>query len=125
MKAPSYYTNVPLERKLISYSGDTVVIEHIQTKKKQNVIPFIKGNGNAYFRYSSRVAGKYRYSYADGKGTFTIRPYQGNNVLYWHGAVTIVNNERHLRHADGTHFFWLADTWWYGATNRARLGKGI
>src|SRR3990167_955202 len=101
MNLSVYQTNIPFEIELAVYSESSVVVEHIQTKKKQNVIPFIKGNGNAYFRYSSRVAGKYRYSYADGKGTFTIRPYQGNNVLYWHGAVTIVNNERHLRHADG------------------------
>src|SRR3989338_11407868 len=99
MKAPSYYTNVPLEIKLDSYNGGALVIEHIQTKKKQNVIPFIKGNGNAYFRYSSRVAGKYRYSYADGKGTFTIRPYQGSNVLYRHGAVAIADKKHHLSYS--------------------------
>lgn len=118
---PSYQTNVPFEIELAAYSGNEVIVEHIQTKKKQSIIPFVKGNGKTYFRYSSPVAGKYRYSPAGGKGTFTIRPYKGNNILYWHGAVTISANDRHLSHADGTPFFWLSDTWWYGATNRARL----
>jgi len=123
MNLSVYQTNIPFEIELAVYSESSVVVEHIQTKKKQNVIPFIKGNGNAYFRYSSRVAGKYRYSYAGEKGAFTIRNYRGSNVLYRHGAVAIADKEHHLSYADGTHFFWLADTWWYGATNRARLGK--
>jgi hypothetical protein len=32
-----------------------------------------------------------------------------------HGAVRISANGRHFEHADGTPFFWLGDTVWYGA----------
>jgi len=40
------------------------------------------------------------------------------NPLVSHGAPTLSPNGMYLTHADGTPFFWLADTWWYGATVR-------
>jgi uncharacterized protein DUF4038/uncharacterized protein DUF5060 len=51
-------------------------------------------------------------------GAFTVEPYEGSNPLYVHGGVTVSADRRHLAHHDGTPFFWLADTWWYGATRR-------
>ena len=39
-------------------------------------------------------------------------PYAGNNPLFRHGAIRVSENRRYLAHADGTPFFWLADTGW-------------
>lgn len=47
-----------------------------------------------------------------------VLPYTGENPLYRHGAVQVMADRRHLQHADGTPFFWLADTWWMAFTER-------
>ncbi|MGH2614568.1 MAG: DUF4038 domain-containing protein [Thermomicrobiales bacterium] len=47
-------------------------------------------------------------------GTFTCRPYEGDNPLYWHGQIRVASSGRHLEHADGVPFFFLADTCWNG-----------
>jgi hypothetical protein len=48
------------------------------------------------------------------KGAFTCVPYRGNNPLYRHGSLRVAADRHHLEHADGTPFFWLADTAWAG-----------
>ena len=48
------------------------------------------------------------------EGCFTCVPYEGGNPLYRHGALRLSGNRLHLEHADGTPFFWLADTAWNG-----------
>lgn len=52
------------------------------------------------------------------KGKINVLPYSGNNPLYKHGRIKVMNDQRHLQFADGTPFFWLADTWWMGFTER-------
>ncbi|MBI3973270.1 MAG: DUF4038 domain-containing protein [Chloroflexi bacterium] len=47
-------------------------------------------------------------------GAFPCVPYEGDNPLYRNGPPRVSNNRRHLAHADGTPFFWLADTVWNG-----------
>jgi hypothetical protein len=49
------------------------------------------------------------------EGEFTCVPYTGNNPLYRHGPPRMAADRRRLAHADGTPFFWLADTVWNGA----------
>lgn len=53
-------------------------------------------------------------------GTVEAAPYAGSNALYQHGGVRVAADRRHFEHADGTPFFWLADTWWMGLTRRLR-----
>jgi hypothetical protein len=48
------------------------------------------------------------------RGTFTCGPYEGENPLYWHGQVRVAPSGHYLEHADGTPFFFLADTCWNG-----------
>ncbi|MBT7059517.1 MAG: DUF4038 domain-containing protein, partial [Lentisphaerae bacterium] len=48
------------------------------------------------------------------EGTFACVPYTGDNPLYLHGPLQLAANRRFLEHADGTPFFWLADTAWNG-----------
>jgi Protein of unknown function (DUF4038)/Domain of unknown function (DUF5060)/Putative collagen-binding domain of a collagenase len=52
----------------------------------------------------------------DGKrGTFVSRKGAGNSRFIQHGPVHISANGRFFEHADGTPFFWMGDTVWYGA----------
>jgi len=51
----------------------------------------------------------------DGReGAFDCVAYQGDNRLYQHGVVGVAPSGRSLAHADGTPFFYLADTVWLG-----------
>ena len=75
-------------------------------------------------RYASPETGRHCYrtecsdtANADlhGKeGEFDVQPYQGGNPLLRHGPLRVTAGGRHLEHADGTSFFWLGDTWWWG-----------
>lgn len=46
---------------------------------------------------------------------------RGENFLFRHGPIRLSKNRKYLEHLDGTPFFWLADTWWYGATDRTSM----
>jgi hypothetical protein len=51
----------------------------------------------------------------DGQaGAFECQPPSGPTQFNQHGRVQLSENRRHLVHADGTPFFWLADTCWNG-----------
>ena len=81
-------------------------------------------------RYASPVVGTHRYrsecSDTNDRGLHgvvgqvQIHPYSGNNPFYAHGAIQVAADRRHLEYADGTPFFWLADTWWMGLCHRLR-----
>jgi hypothetical protein len=47
-------------------------------------------------------------------GSFQCREYTGDLPLFRHGELRLSKNRRHFEHADGTPFFWLADTVWCG-----------
>ena len=48
------------------------------------------------------------------EGGFRCVEYEDGNPLYAHGPVRLSESRRHFVHADGTPFFWLADTAWNG-----------
>lgn len=51
----------------------------------------------------------------DGQsGSFSCVAYAGDNLLYRHGRVDVAPSGHSLAHADGTPFFYLADTCWLG-----------
>jgi len=52
------------------------------------------------------------------EGKIEVTPYTGENLLYRHGPIHVADDKRHFAHADGTPFFWLADTWWKGLAKR-------
>src|SRR5690606_26360971 len=66
------------------------------------------------WHYSLRMA------YADGAeiisqaGVFSCTPNRSDTVFDRHGPVRLGEHKRCLMHADGTPFFWLADTAWNG-----------
>lgn len=49
------------------------------------------------------------------QGSFRAQVYRGPNELLRRGAPRVSANRRHFVHADGTPWFWLADTAWNGA----------
>jgi hypothetical protein len=52
----------------------------------------------------------------DGQtGKFLCTAPVGDSVFQRHGPVRIARDHRHFEHADGTPFFWIADTVWSGA----------
>lgn len=51
-------------------------------------------------------------------GVVEVEEYEGSNPLYRHGPLRVARSGRTLEHADGTPFFWLADTWWMGFSKR-------
>lgn len=79
-------------------------------------------------RYASPLVGTHRYrsdctqshdaGLHDVEGTVEVKPYVGDNPLYVHGPIRVAGNRRYFEHADGTPFFWLADTWWMGLCHR-------
>jgi hypothetical protein len=64
--------------------------------------------------YVTRCAGVADDGLHNQAGSFTCVPYDGTNPLYRHGAIGLAQSRRHLAHADGTPFFYLADTAWNG-----------
>jgi hypothetical protein len=48
-------------------------------------------------------------------GEFICSAALGQNLFHKHGPVRVAPDRRHLAQADGTPFFWLADTTWNGA----------
>jgi len=52
------------------------------------------------------------------KGILEVIPYEGDNPLLSHGSLRIAKSKRTLEFEDGTPFFWLGDTWWYGLCKR-------
>src|SRR6266850_1228702 len=49
------------------------------------------------------------------EGEFVCTPATGLTRFNQHGPVRVARDHRHFEHADGTPFFWLADTVWDGA----------
>jgi len=86
---------------------------------------FWDGDRTWKVRFSPNEVGKWHYSTScfdteneglnNRSGTFVCTAASGKTVFDKHGPVGISRDHRHLAHADGTPFFWLADTAWNGA----------
>jgi len=92
-------------------------------------IPAFWDGGNVWkVRFSPPEIGEYTFQFISNdnsnkslkgeKKTLTVTAYRGENKLYKHGMIGISENGRHFEHADGTAFFWLADTWWKNLSKR-------
>ena len=94
----------------------------------QRVPAFWAGDGIWRVRFSSPECGKFSYvaecSDASNSdlhgltGSFEVTPYTGPNPLHQHGPIRVASDQRHFEHLDGTPFFWLADTEWFGLCSR-------
>jgi uncharacterized protein DUF4038 len=96
---------------------------------RERRIPAFVSRGAWRARYSSEQLGTHRYhaETSDGvvlshpEGTIDIVESNSSAHLRSHGPVRVASDRRHLEHADGTPFLWLADTWWYGFTERLSI----
>ncbi len=89
---------------------------------KLRVPAFWAGENRWAFRLASDKVGLYAWTLdcsdtSNSKlhgtaGKIEVVPYRGTNELYRHGPIRVATDRRHFEHADGTPFFWLADTWW-------------
>jgi hypothetical protein len=79
-------------------------------------------------RFAPPAQGKYTYHVEctdkanpglNGKDqTLSVAAYKGDNPLLKHGFVQVSPGKTFFEHADGTPFFWLADTWWKNLCKR-------
>ena len=89
---------------------------------------FWTGGDRWKVRFAPSDTGKYRFRFVVTKGPTKLAhefngileavPYTGANPLLRHGPIQLSDNGRYFVHADGTPFFWLADSWWHGMTSR-------
>ncbi|MFD0713569.1 DUF4038 domain-containing protein [Paenibacillus sp. GCM10027626] len=108
---------------------DVQLAMKVSGEGQERLYPGFWDGGNVWkIRFSSAEAGRYRYETVCSDeensvlhhrtGEIEIAPYEGDNPLYRHGAIRKSADSRYMEHADGTPFFWLADTWWMGLTKR-------
>jgi len=94
---------------------------------QRRMVPGFWDGGTTWrVRFSPDEVGRWEYTLkADAKaggganeaataGTFECVPYEGNNPFYRHGPLRVSRDGRRLTHADGTPWFFLADTVWNG-----------
>lgn len=64
--------------------------------------------------WKSRWMEKSGETVSESSGEFTAEAYESNNPLFLHGSIKVTDDGRRFAHADGTPFFWMADTVWNG-----------
>jgi hypothetical protein len=104
-----------------------VVFTH-QDGQVWTVPAFWSGGQTWRIRFAPPLAGRYTFrsvcsNPADNglhgqTGDLMVTAYTGEHPLYRHGPVRASADQHHFQHEDGTPFFWLADTWWMGLTER-------
>jgi len=108
---------------------DVEVNVFFRSGDKQWVVPAFWAGGSTWtVRFAPPVQGEYKFhvessdpANADLNGhqqTLRVTAYTGDNPLRKHGFLRVSNDKRHFEHADGTPFFWLADTWWKNLCKR-------
>ncbi|MEZ4664189.1 MAG: DUF5060 domain-containing protein [Caldilineaceae bacterium] len=103
---------------------ELLVIFSGPTDESQTVRGFWDGDSVWRVRFAPNAVGEWRYetSCTDAansglhaqSGRFTCTPPTNETCFTQHGPVRLAANKRHFEHADGTPFFWLADTAWNG-----------
>jgi len=99
-------------------------------------VPAFWAGGNSFrIRFAPPHAGRYAWTARcarghapslDGKtGAFDAATGDALTPLLKHGRLGVVANHTTLRHADGTPFLWLADTWWMAFTKRLTWPGGF
>ncbi len=85
-------------------------------------------------RFAPPTAGRWQYrtearpairGLHEQSGTLDAAPAASTNPLFRHGRLRASTDRRYLEHADGTPFFWLGDTWWFGLCTRLDWPDGF
>lgn len=105
-------------------------VEFTDPDGRIHAVPAYWAGGRTWrVRYSSGIDGVHEYrtvvrgttdGFENRAGTLRVVGYEGANPLLLRGGPRVADDDRHFSHADGTPFFWLADTWWSGMTRRFR-----
>ena len=103
--------------------------------RELRVPAFWDGGRRWRVRYSSGEVGEHRFrtecsdphngGLHGRTGSVRVVETVSENPLFRHGPVELDPSRTHLQHADGTPFFWLADTWWMGLTERLRWPQDV
>lgn len=59
------------------------------------------------------------------EGKLQVVSYNGPCELFRHGRLRVAATKRTLEHVDGTPFFWMGDTWWFGLVKRFDWPDGV
>lgn len=136
-------TNVPTEFTLTAarsyadiFNDVDVDVTFVSPDGKQWQVPAFWAGGNVFrVRFAASEPGQYSYrsrctdpddpGLHGQEGKLEIVPYQGDSCLYQHGRLRAAANRRTLEHADGTPFFWMGDTWWFGLIKRLDWPHGF
>lgn len=107
---------------------DLDVIFVNQSKHEWRVPAYWAGGSEWKVRFSPPEPGEYTFRTESTdkanaglngqQGRISVTPYRGSNSLLLHGPLQVSANKRYFQYADGTPFFWLADTWWEGLCRR-------
>jgi hypothetical protein len=87
-------------------------------------VPAFASKGGWRVRYSSSTIGRHRYRSEASEnldsraGVVDVEAGDASSSLSRLGPLRVTDGHRHLEHADGSPFLWLADTWWEGLTRR-------
>lgn len=86
------------------------------------------GGGNWKIRFAPTSAGSWTYTTTSSDatnaglhnqtGSIAVTAYTGTLDIYKHGFLRPSVDNRYLAHWDGTPFFWLGDTHWFGLSDR-------
>lgn len=132
----SGYVNVPIEIPFTGVEPYKDVFNDIEVDvvlrgpggQVWRVPAFWAGDRTFTVRFSPPAAGQYTYESictnpADAgvhgrTGGFSVQAYEGSVQLYKRGRLHVAASKRTLEHQDGTPFFWLGDTWWFGLIKR-------
>lgn len=110
-RPPNPYTNVAVDATFEHESGETYEVPSFWDGGREWRVRFAPPREGTW-RFETEVdldAG------TDGlavDGEFEAVPYAGDNPIKEHGFLRTADDERSFEHADGTSFFWLADTAW-------------
>lgn len=114
---------------------DVDAVITLPSGQEERIPGFWAGGSTWRIRYAPPAPGVYHirsvcsdagnHDLHDQKLTLHVEPYAGQNVHYKHGVLQVADDKRHFKHADGTPFFWLGDTWWMGLCKRLSWPDGF
>jgi len=129
-------TNRPVEFSFTSgrqyddpFNEVTVDVVFTGPQGRQVRVPaFWAGEGTWSVRFAGGAPGLYKFrteasdtsngDLHERTGEIRVAPYEGENPLFARGGPRTSAGGPYLEYAEGTPFFWLADTWWMGLCDR-------
>jgi len=117
LESASAYSN-PLQEASLTVTftgpnGDKLVVPGFWDGGKTWRVRFLPNKTGAW-KFETSCSDASNRGLHQQSGTFTADAASGKTALAKHGPIEVAPDGRYFRHADGTPFFWLADTAWNG-----------